>query len=212
MNEQKEKHESYGMIKINRFLGGSRTYFGSSIKHSGGISIGIYEAEIDRHLHKDWFHHNHVPIVEVQMSYNQFAEMLTANINTSGTPCTITYKNSKRIESPNFVNKRLQFEEEFKKDTKELNNKLENLIKDSKNLLSSSKPLNKKEKESILNQILRIQQEISSNMPFLSEQFNKQIDKTVSEAKGEIEGFYESKIRNLGIEALQNKVEVPEIE
>jgi hypothetical protein len=211
-NNKKETHESYGMISVSRFYGGHSTFFGSSIKHSGGVSIEICEAEVERSSNRDWYHHKNLPIVKIEMSYNQFAEMLTANMNTSGTPCTITRIGTKSIERPKFVNRRLQLEEEFKDKMKTLDEKLDTLISDSTNILSSGKVLTKKDKETIMNEITMLKQEIRSNLPFIHSSFNEQIDKTVTEAKGEIEGFYEAKIRNLGIEALQDQIKVPEIE
>lgn len=210
--QNKKTHESYGMIEINKFTGGQQTYFGSSIRHSGGISISIFDAEINRNLYRDRFFHDTIPIIKVSMSHSQFAEMLTANMNTMGTPCTIEYKNGKRMEQPNFESKRLQFEDEFEEKVKDVNKKLNTLIEDTKKILSSKKTPNKSEKEIILDQLAILQQEIYSNIPFIATSFNEQIDKTITEAKADIEGFYEAKIRNLGIEALTNNVKTPEIE
>lgn len=209
--EDKTTHPSYGMISISRFQGGEQTYFGSSIKHNGGISLTIHHAEIERSLNQDWFYPKDI-IAEVRMSYNQFAEAIT-HLNTSGTPCTIHYtEKDGLIEPDTFTMKRLQFEAEFEKDMRELRQRMSSLVTDTEQLLSQSKPLTKTEKELILNQIHALEQEVGSNIPFVATQFNEQMDKTVTEAKAEIEGFYEGKIRSLGIEALTNQMQVPEIE
>jgi hypothetical protein len=211
MNKEKQTHPSYGMISISRFQGGENTYFGSSIKHNGGISLTIHKAEIDRDLNQDWFYPTGI-IAEVRMSYNQFAEAIT-HLNTSGTPVTIHYtEKDGLIKADEFTTKRMQFENEFKKDMEGLNRKMSSLITDTKVLLSQSKPLTKAEKETILNQITTLERELGSNIPFVASQFNEQMDKTVTEAKAEIEGFYEGKIRSLGIESLQGQIKIPEIE
>ena len=213
MNESKKEHPSYGMISVSKFTMRDKTFFGSSIKHNGGISISIKNATIRRHLHTDWFSPEDT-IIDVEMSYNQFAEMITAGMNTSGTPCTIQYTKDLGLIKPDvFTPKRKEFENEFKEDMVQLAKSLDKLVEDSKAILTNkSKPLNSAERELILNQITKLRQEISSNIPFVVSSFNEAIDKTVTEAKGEIEGFYEAKIRSLGIKSLQDAYSVPEIE
>lgn len=211
--EEKQKHDAYGMISVSRFqTNHNKSFFGSSIKHSGGIEISIYDANVERSLNRNvYFKDSYTPLITVEMSYNQFAEMLTANMNTEGTPCTILYKNGKKIEAPIFENKRIQFEDEFKKDMVDLKEKMSKLVNNTENILKDSKPINKKDKELILKEIRALKQEVEKNIPFVVDQFNKQMDKTVIEAKSDIEGFYEIKIRDLGIQALQDKIKMIEI-
>ena len=55
MFENREKHESYGMIGFNRSYGGERYLFGSSIPHNNTITLTIREGSIDRELNRDWY-------------------------------------------------------------------------------------------------------------------------------------------------------------
>lgn len=199
------------MIQINRFTGGEQTYFGSSIKHSGGISISIHTASLERSLNRD-SHFTKNKLIEVWMSHNQFAEMLTANMNTSGTPCTLKRVNDETMPSCEFDSKRLQFDKEIKDDMKDIGNKMDHLTETTDKLLNSKKAINQKERQVILSEIAMLRQEIVANVPFIQSQLNEQMDKTIAEAKGEIEGFYEEKIRRFGIKALEDKVKKPEIE
>ncbi|KKK47299.1 hypothetical protein LCGC14_3156640, partial [marine sediment metagenome] len=43
-----------------------------------------------------------------------------------------------------------------------------------------------------------------SNIPFLAEQFSEQMDRTVTEAKGEIEAHVSNLIRQTGLDALED--------
>lgn len=43
-------------------------------------------------------------------------------------------------------------------------------------------------------------QEMQYNLPYVYSCFNKQIDKTILEAKGEVEAFVENKIRSAGVD------------
>ena len=51
-----------------------------------------------------------------------------------------------------------------------------------------------------------IKQEIASNVPFIKKQYTEQIDKTLLEAKNEIEAFVEKKIRTIGIEGFKKEL------
>lgn len=202
------KHPSFGMISINKFTGASQTFFGSSIEHNGGVSIEIHEASMKRELNKDYYHSGKTKI-RVAMSYNQFAEAITTGISTSGIPCTIEYtENEGHIKGYIFESKRLQYNQEFEEKMKAQTKKLSALIEDAKTILSSGKAPSKSEKDLILNQLNNLEMQLGSNIPFIAEQFNETLDKTVIEAKSEIEGFYESKIRSLGIEKL---TEIPKL-
>ena len=48
-----------------------------------------------------------------------------------------------------------------------------------------------------------IDNEISSNLPFVNQQFNESMEKTVGEAKASIEQYFNSKIQQLGIDAVK---------
>ena len=43
-------------------------------------------------------------------------------------------------------------------------------------------------------------------MPFVQKSFNKAMDKTVHEAKGEVEAFVMNKVTSLGIEGLEKEM------
>ena len=53
-----------------------------------------------------------------------------------------------------------------------------------------------------------LRQEIESNVPFIQQSFNEQMDKTVMEAKGEVEGFVMNKLMSAGLEGLQKEMKM----
>ena len=185
--------------------------FGSSIKHKDTIMLRIYQGEVDRHLNRDWYSTDK-QYIEVEMSYSQFAESITSLNQGEGTPVTLRRLDGKRMEDCPHVDKRIQFENEFSEHMKVINNKLVQLTKDAEEILNEKKPPTKKDKEMILEQIKNMQMEISSNIPFIYSSFNEQMDKTVQEAKGEIEGFMAHKIISAGLEALGGKHDLLQIE
>lgn len=200
-DEIKETHESYGMLRFSRFSGGNNIYFGSSITHSGGISLTIKRGGVARSLKNDWYFGKDV-VCEIEMSPSQFAEAIT-NMNCGdGVPCTIKYLTGKKMENPPFTNKRLQFEKEFKHSFDNLIEELKAITENAENLLSNKKPLNMSEKKEIISALQGCAAFMKYNLPFINQQFNEQMDKTVKEAKGEVDNLITHSITRLGIEKL----------
>lgn len=193
----KETHPSYATLQFNRTHGGATNLFGSSIQHKDTITMRVRNASIDRHLNQDWILGEDV-IVECEMSYSQFAEAITSMNQGTGVPVTLRYHRGEgRIENCPFVNKRNQFEEEFAKKIDGANEKINELTKEIATLFSEKKNISKSDREEILCKLNKIQQEIGSNTKFIYSQFNEQMDKTVMEAKGEIESFMQNKINSI---------------
>jgi hypothetical protein len=211
-DKQSIKHESYAMLGISRCSsGGGRNLFGSSIKHRNTIRLRIKPAEVMRNSNRDWFHGvGGLPYIEVEMSYSQFAEAITAMNCGDGVPVTLTYLNGKSIEECPQTDKRQEFEEEFQKDMTELTTSLKKLTAQAEKILSDKKPPTKTDKESILCAIKSLRQEIEHNIPFMQTSFNEQMDKTVLEAKGEVEGFVMNKLISAGLEGLQKEMKMLE--
>ena len=55
-----------------------------------------------------------------------------------------------------------------------------------------------------------LRQEVESHVPFIQNSFNEQMDKTVLEAKGEVEGFVMHKVISAGLEGLQKELKMLE--
>ena len=198
-----DKHPSYALLSFSRVSGGSRNLFGSSITHDNTITMRVLPAKVDRHLNTDWYHKSGKSYLEVEMSYSQFAEVITSMNMGDGFPVTLRYLDGKKIPDPSFTNKRLQFEDEFRDRMEEIENKLSKITEESKDILTNKKTINKGDREQILNQINSLKQEVSSNIPFVLTCFNEQMDKTVKEAKGEVEAFTQHKMHSLGMEKLE---------
>lgn len=202
-----EKHESFAQLSISRrTCSGGVSLYGSSIKHGNTIAIQIKPSEKQRHLNKDWFHATGIPYIEIEMSNTQFAEAITSLNMGDGVPCTLTYLNGRRIDDCPEENKRIQFANEFEEDMKNISSKLDELTKRTMEILTEKKAPTKGDKEEILNVIKMLKQEIRSNIPYIGSLFNEQMDKTVLEAKGEVEAFVNNKVHSLGIEGLKKEM------
>ena len=201
-SETRTSHPSYGTLAFSRKTGGSTPLFGSSIEHRDTISMRLYHADITRALHYDSIFGNKL-IAEVEMSYSQFAEAITSMNMGSGVPVTIRWtEKDGKIPPCDFVSKREQFTDEFKEKRKKATEDAQQLIKDVTELFGQKKALTKSDKDAILNKLHHLNMDIGCNMDFIADQFNKQMDKTVMEAKGEIESFMQNKINSIASAAL----------
>ena len=108
-----------------------------------------------------------------------------------------------RKEECPFENKRMQVENEIKEHIEEIHSDTEKLIKEVAYLFNEKKTLNKADKEKVIDLLNKINREIKSNTPFIMSQFNEQMDKTVKEAKGEVEAFTQNKMHSLALDALK---------
>src|SRR5271157_2285441 len=123
-----EKHPSYGMVGINRSQSSGTYLFGSIQKHHSFITLTIKHAEVARHLANDWYHADSLPIVEIEMSHTQFAELITSPGIGDGVPCTIRGLDGKLVEEcPPPAEMDSKFAEDLKKTTSETVRQLKDL-------------------------------------------------------------------------------------
>jgi len=78
-------------------------------------------------------------------------------------------------------------------------------------ILKDKPNITKGDREMILNAIQMLMQNIKKNIPYVNREFSEQMDKTITEAKGEIEAFIEHKIRTAGLEAIGASKSFPTI-
>ena len=205
--DQEFQHESYGLIGIHHINSRGAILFGSSIKHSEVIRIEIAHGKMYRGLSYDRYHAGN-RIVEVDLSYSQFAEFITTHNRGTGIPCTLRQVHGARMEDPPFQNKREQHAQEFKTRTDKIASKLDELYAFAQTL--QEKPsVTKKEREELVDRIRYARQCISSDLPFALKQFDEQMDHSVKEAKGEIEGFALRRLLMAGQIALEGEMMKP---
>jgi hypothetical protein len=196
---QKETHPSYGRISIYRVTGGSRPLFGSSIRHGETIRITISTASITRDLNTDWIR-GEDELIEVEMSPVQFAELLTS-MNSSGTPCTILALNGETVPKCEFVEKKEQFQGEFKAKVATIADYMEKMG-DAISELKSAKSIKKSDVDRLSKMFSSVHMNIVSNLPFTVDCFNEQMERTTLEAKGEIEAYMLHKAMRMAQEGL----------
>ncbi len=177
MSQEKETHESYGTISFSRVNGpADMSLFSSSITHQNVIMVEVMTAERSRHLSQDWIHGNKV-ILQAVMSPAQFAEAITSLGQGGGTPITLEFVvgDEQRLRPPPAPRVREQFEAEVHES-----------MAQSVDIVDELTP---KTKGSVRRRLEILRGRLQTNLPFVQEQFARQMDKTVTEAKAEVEAY-----------------------
>ena len=197
------KHPSYANLYIGRSqCSGQQAMFGSSIKHHDIITLRISPAYMDRDLNYDRYYAENHPYIEINMSQSQFAQAITSLNMGAGVPVTLRQINGEYIEPCPFVDKREQFSNEFREDMNELTKKIKETTKAVEDLIQNKRTFTKADKEQILSTLHSVSQQLSSNYPYMFSMFNEQMDKTVTEAKAEIESHLQARMEDVALKAM----------
>ena len=141
---EKKQHPSYGMIRFARSsIGGSGTaLFGSTIMHNNVIRLSISKGMMEREGNEDWFLAGtdiNDMIVEVEMSYTQFAEAITSLNIGEGIPVTITKVNGTFVEPCPYSDRQKVMRREVDEATRDLVRQLEKRSEEIEKLLDEKR-------------------------------------------------------------------------
>lgn len=195
LHGDKYNHPSYGTLSFNQTQGGDSVLFGSSIKHNNVVILRISHAE--KHLsNAQEYVFSRGTIVEAYLSATQFADAIMGKGSGGEVPITLQFtEKAGRIDNPAFVSKREQFETEFKERAQGIIDRMAETI---------GKAKDKGVPRWLVHDMEINKGWLISNIPFLAEQFSEQMDRTVTEAKGEIEAHVSNLIRQTGLDALED--------
>jgi hypothetical protein len=198
------EHPAFGMISYGRVSGQSKLV-GSELSHSHYMRLTISEAKQYRNLHEDRFH-EHKEIVKINLTEQQWATFISSP-NTSGVPCTIRYRpdsSAKLTEMPPVEeeNKHELAKKELVEYGDELTNKLQQQVEKLRELLAGG-PIKKSDLNVAVKELDQIVTGIKHNMPFHVEQHKEMMEKNVSSAKSDIEGYLTDTIYRFGLEKLK---------
>ena len=103
----------------------------------------------------------------------------------------------------------MQFISEFKQDMVKLSKKLSETTENVIELINSKRTFTKADKENILSALQAVTRQIAADYPYMYSMFNEQMDKTVTEAKAELEGHIQSRMEDVALKAM-GKINEPE--
>lgn len=200
MEKENEKHHpSYAVVRLSHRHGGGQSFFGSNIKCDSYIGLTISRAYEYRRLSENRYMDKE-ELIELRLTPNQFAELLTSMNAGVGVPATIEHINRERVEDPPVESEMDTYKEEIEeqgRDAKEA-------VLELKQLLSEIK-MTKKDQDRVRGAFCKVENEVFLNMPFVVSQAKECIDKTITEAKGVIDSFWTGVVTRLGLKSLENK-------
>ena len=201
-----KSHPSYALVQLSRRSSShGRALFGSSIGHANTITLTICRGEEVRSTDLSYDHYfAREQLIEVEMSQTQFAEMITSMNYGSGVPATIRQYGREKPEDPPVENKRAQHSKEFKQKMMKFAETLKEGQAELQRLVKKQK-LSAEDKRRMTFLFNHLTNNITANFSFFEEQFEEQLDKTVAEAKGEVDAFITNAVQKTGLEALQKE-------
>lgn len=208
----RQTHPAYALVSLQRKTGGNRTLFGSSLPdHHQSIVLRVHRATIEHSQHRNWYSWASMsPIIEVEMSPAQFAELITSVNMGEGVPATLRSLQGEdtpplpETDAIEAEKVRKSFVEKLSVFEKRLGKK----IKEAVSLLEGSAPIKVADRKNLISMLQGVKQEVSSNMPFAVESFQEAAAKVTSAAKAEIDAFWTSTVTKMGLDAL-NRGELP---
>lgn len=208
---EEDSHPSYGIISLHRQTGGTAKMFGSSLRgHPTRIALEIHEGKREHRLSEDRYYTGK-RIIELCLSSDQFAQLLTTMNTSPGVPCTIGWRQGiGRIEDP--PDEEIEVERVqvgFKKRTKKLVTWLKKSQKEVLEILNS-KVIKKTDRETIRKIFYHVVMEVEANMPFVVDQFNEATERLTTAAKAEVDSFVTAVVQRTGLKALR-KIHVPQL-
>ena len=201
------EHDAFGTISMSTQSGGSGVLFGSDIQHGQRVSIRISRANLTRNLSNDWIHPSSTPLVEVHLSFSQFAEFITSNGKASGIPCTLAYAPARGTPTEimpgidKLETKADTFRKEIKNSAAKQMDKVMKSLVEIEKMLEGGTAISKKGLREAVHAMRCQISNTPDNMAFVIAQAEEALEKAVTASKIEVESYINSAIGKLGLEA-----------
>jgi len=186
-------HPAYGSIEFNNVHGTDHVLFGSSIRHRDMIRVVLSHAEKHAGHGEDRVFPRKI-IAEGFMSRAQFAQAITGFGSGDSTPITLRFtENDGTIENLEMPNKRTEFHANFDDSVGGIMERFNALV---------AKAKDKNAPKWLVEEVEVIQGWLKANIPFLAEQFDRQMVNSVTEAKAEIEAYVTNRVQRAGLDSI----------
>ena len=203
-----DRHPAFAQARLSRVHHGGtgqfRLYASPLRWHPATIMLTIVESERCHDLSRDRHCGTLRPMIEVEFSAAQFADLIT-NMNVgSGACCTLTAFDGKTVPSiPIDDDTEIdRIEAGFKE---ELHTKVMEIagIRDDVHRVLEKRSLNKGDRTVVKSFVDRVYNFFTSSAPFVVEQFSTATEKVKTEAKKDIDAFVHMVVENTGLKVLE---------
>ena len=205
--DQVEEHDSFAQVAISRpTCNPGITLYGSSAWHRSYVTLRITRSKKIRNLNNTWY----LPtesLIELNLTANQFAQLVAGMGDSSGVPATIRKIGNKYAEPCPQEHERQRFVDEFRQDMRDVVSKLDQDMEHIKELMK--KPtLSKADREVIMNAYGSVRQQLGENTPYVAECFDEFMEHSETEAINEFESHIGSKLQSMGLDQLRGALEL----
>lgn len=188
-------HPAFGMIGASR-VQGDAVLVGSDLVHHNFIVLRVRHAELNRDLSRDWWFGKN-EIVEVALSEAQWATMISSLNVGNGVPCKIGHVNGEQL--PDVPHR--QPDTVF---AREIDDKLSGAVAALDKLIAAGGLTKAK-----LEELQHVRRELTSNLGFVREQFDRHVETTVERAKVEVNAYVTGVVARAGLAAIAETRERP---
>lgn len=195
-----------GIINVTRGYGSSSNRFvGSTVPSDTTITISIRNAEkFSDKFSKETFYGKE-NIVEVEMTPNQWAELITTINYGSGTPCTVTMIGNERIPQTyetesvfEYHNSKLQ--SDFEQKTTEF----KTLFAEALDILDNKKTITKSDRDTIARAYRNVERFFGDSAPFMQKLFKEDLERHTVDAAIAFKHDMDAVIKSLAKAQLEN--------
>ena len=206
-----ERHDSWGMVGIYHQHHGGRQLFGSDVTNYNTICLKIKTAQCSRELGRDWIMGDKT-LIEITLSANQFADLLTnANIG-DGVPCTIEYVMNKGMIKYQPQKPKIKvIEEERDALSEKAVTDIQSSIAMVKELIEKKKISKTLGEELLFNMNGALSSLIGGGKEFYKKQAEQELENMVVEAKRQVQNYVDNKIYNTGLSMLKEGFKSPRL-
>ena len=192
------------MISVSRIHHQPEYLFGSDVEHMNTVVLRIHHGEHirDETLHRDIFNDTGT-IIEVQMTEQQFAAMITTMNVSGGSPCTISRLNGKTVAKPPKHRQQQVFERELRDAGTKMTEELTAIEKELESAIETGK-LNKTTLRDLLKRLHYAQCAVKDNLPFLYRQYHETLDNAARDAETALHGRLIGVFQQLGLDNVKS--------
>lgn len=209
LHESVVNHPSFAVVRVSSTHGGNVALFGSDTRHNDYVTIEVAPANLKRSLNHDWIHGDSTPIIQFNLSHAQFVSMIQNKGNGAGTPVTLTV-------APKSMNNDLMavpyieplqsnvdlIKDEIEKSLKERLASAELALADLEAAITAKKGVK------VIRELTKLAKNkisgASGSLSYSIKQAHSEIDKSVHEATVNVEAMIQTKLKNIGVHAIQN--------
>jgi tRNA U55 pseudouridine synthase TruB len=197
-------HPAGVTVQFSRVTG-ERDLFGSSIPSSSWVSLRIYKAKLNNFYGRtEPSVDSMLPLIEVDMSSAQFAELITTMNHGMGVCGTMTNFNRKPVERFETPVREIDNAEEYgKARINEALKRHKEGLKELAKAIDESKLSNKAKEE--MKKMMDGLDNLEGNVEFYERRIQESAERFTVQAKAEVEAHITHAITTLGIESLKDQ-------